>query len=145
MGSSLTGGLPAVATAATNPHAQNRWGEQQDFPHRETYAISHNDTIECRMRVGPGSAVGPPWSDAAVDAEGPAGSARRRSIQRLKRTANGREHPLDLAFGDDQRRRKHQRVAATANQNSFVEAAVGGFRAARSWRAVARFEVDRRQ
>src|SRR5258708_11491664 len=54
MGSSFTGGLPAVATAATMHHAQNRRGEQQDFPHTEPYAIPRNDTIECLTLVSPG-------------------------------------------------------------------------------------------
>ena len=53
MGSSFIGGLPAVATAATMHHAQNRRGEQQDFPHPEPYAIPCNDTIECLPVVGP--------------------------------------------------------------------------------------------
>jgi len=57
--------------------------------------------------------------------------ARRHSIERIKCAANGRKHPFDLGFGDDQRRRDDQRVAAAANQDAFVEAAVGACRAAR--------------
>jgi hypothetical protein len=52
MGSSFTGGLPAVATAATMHHAGR--GEQLDFPHAEPYAILRNGTIECLRLVGPG-------------------------------------------------------------------------------------------
>jgi hypothetical protein len=52
MDSSFTGDLPAVATAATMHHVQNRRGEQQDFPHTEPYAIPRNDTIECLTLVG---------------------------------------------------------------------------------------------
>ena len=54
MGSSFIGGLPAAATAATKHHAQNRRGEQQDFPRTEPYAILRHDTIECRTPVGSG-------------------------------------------------------------------------------------------
>jgi hypothetical protein len=54
MGSSFIGGLPAAATAATKHHAQNRRGEQQDFPRTEPYAILRHDTIECRTLVGSG-------------------------------------------------------------------------------------------
>src|SRR5260370_22845522 len=54
MGSSFTGGLPAVATAATMDHVQNRRGaSSRIFPHTEPYAIPRNDTIECLTLVGP--------------------------------------------------------------------------------------------
>jgi hypothetical protein len=46
MGSSFTGGLPAVATAATMHHAHYERGEQPDFPHAEPYAIPRSDAIE---------------------------------------------------------------------------------------------------
>jgi hypothetical protein len=58
MGSSFTGELPAAAIAATMHHAQNRRGEQQDFPHTEPYAIPRNDTIECLALVGPRQPTG---------------------------------------------------------------------------------------
>jgi hypothetical protein len=50
MGSSFTGGLPAVAAVATMHHAGR--GEQQDFPRAEPYAILGNDTIECLTLAG---------------------------------------------------------------------------------------------
>src|SRR5258708_30837305 len=53
MGSSFTGGLPAVATAATTRHAQNRRGEQRGLPRLAHYPIPRNDTIECLTLAGP--------------------------------------------------------------------------------------------
>jgi hypothetical protein len=55
MGSSFTGGLPAVATAAITHHGKTGGGEQQDFPRTEPYAIPRNDTIQSLTLVGPGS------------------------------------------------------------------------------------------
>jgi hypothetical protein len=55
IGSSFTGVLPAVATAATMHHGKIGGGEQQGFARAEPYAISRNGTIQSLTLVGPGS------------------------------------------------------------------------------------------
>jgi hypothetical protein len=47
MGSSFTGGLPAIAATATCITLKIAGDEQQDFPPTEPYAIPRNDTTEC--------------------------------------------------------------------------------------------------
>jgi hypothetical protein len=72
-------------------------------------------------------------------------AALRCLIERFKRATNGGKDHLDLAFGDDQRRRKNQRIAAAANQGAFLEATLGAFRTSRAWHAIPRLKINRRQ
>src|SRR5882757_4015057 len=63
MGSSFTGGLPAIAATATCITLKIAGDEQQDFPPSEPYAIPRNHTIECVTLVGPAT---PAWRQSTA-------------------------------------------------------------------------------
>src|SRR3979411_1709268 len=63
MGSSFTGGLPAIAATATCITLKIGGGEQPEFPPPEPHAPPRTDTTQCVTLVGPAT---PAWRQSTA-------------------------------------------------------------------------------